>query len=513
MDDRLRRAPIGVLDVDANGVVRDCNERGRSLVDATGDPTSVPLAEVYPRSVDDTLLTAFDGDGVTETEFEEYYPDLERWFAVSVVSHEAGGTVYVRDVTAARRNERSLRQLRQERERTALIDDVLSDILTALVDATSRQEIAETVCRGLGETDLYEFAWVGEHDLGCDDLVVRAVAGETGETFEAIRGALDDGSVATAEERAVESGQLHAVQPLTSSEAVPDAVRTAGFADGVQSTLSIPLVYGPNVHGVVGVYASGTEAFAERERASFETLGDVAGFAITAVRNRNLLLSDAVAEITFELGDDSALTRLSRSLDATLRLEGTVPQDDDAMLCFVAVEGDDPEALARAAADVEAVQESRVVGDAESGGTVELTMRGSTPLLAVSSLGGTVRQATFERGSGRLVVDLPPDGDVRRIVETVTREYDAAFVSKTERERPVTTAREFRDEVDDALTDRQKMVLRTAYLADYFESPRGSTAEEVATDLGITGSTLLHHLRAGQRKLLDAYLEERAEES
>jgi predicted DNA binding protein len=51
-------------------------------------------------------------------------------------------------------------------------------------------------------------------------------------------------------------------------------------------------------------------------------------------------------------------------------------------------------------------------------------------------------------------------------------------------------------------------VLRTAYLADYFESPRGSTAEEVASSLGITGSTLLHHLRAGQRKLLDAFYDE-----
>ena len=44
------------------------------------------------------------------------------------------------------------------------------------------------------------------------------------------------------------------------------------------------------------------------------------------------------------------------------------------------------------------------------------------------------------------------------------------------------------------------MVLRTAYLADYFESPWRSTAEEVASALDITGSTLLYHLRAGQRK-------------
>ncbi|WP_338742280.1 bacterio-opsin activator domain-containing protein [Haloplanus salilacus] len=506
MDDRLHRAPIGVLDVSTEGVVLDSNEIGQRLIDAT-DPTGVPLADVFPRSVDDTVLTAFEGASVTETDFEEYYPELDRWFAVSVVALDEGGAVYFRDVTERRRERRSLRRLREERKRTELIDDVRSDILAALVDATSREEIAETISRGLGETELYEFAWVGERDMGPGDFVVRAVAGETGETFGAVRDAVEDETVTTPEERAVRDGQLQTIQPLTDSSTVPEPVRTAGFADGVQSALSIPVVYGPNVHGVVGIYASGTEAFSERERASFETLGEIAGFAITAVRNRNLLLSDSVAEITFELGDDSVLARLSQTLDSTLKLEGMVPQADDALLCFVSVEGDGIDRVDHETTGMETITATRVIDESDSGGSVELTIRGSTPLLAISSLGGTVRRASFDDGTGRLVVDLPPDGDVRRIVDTLSREYDVEFVAKEERKRSVTTAREFRDELDDRLTQRQRTVLRTAYLADYFQSPRGSTAEEVAASLDITGSTLLHHLRAGQRKLLDAYLD------
>mgnify|MGYP000129702521 FL=1 len=507
MDNRLHRAPLGVLNVSIDGTVTEINETGRTLVDITLDQIGASLAEVFPRSVDDTLLSAFEGEAITEMEFEEYYPDLERWLAVSVVASEEEGTVYVRDVTERRREKRSLQQLRQERRRTTLTDDVLSDILAALVDSTSREEIAETICRGFGETELYEFAWVGERDIGNDDLVVRSVAGKTGDTFEAVRNAVDDEAVTTPEERAVERARLQTAQPLTSSSVVPESVRTAGFADGVQSALAIPLVYGPNVHGVVGIYAGGTETFSERERASFETLGDVAGFAITAIRNRNLLLSDSIAEITFELGENSVLTRLSRTLDSTLKLEGMVPQGDDALLCFVSVDGGDIGRIDHETADTEAIGTTRVIRESESGGTIELTVRGSTPLLAVSSLGGTVRRAHFEGGTGRLVVDLPPDGDVRRIVDTISRECDAEFVAKEERERSVTTAREFRDELDGRLTDRQRTVLRAAYFADYFESPRGSTAEEVAASLDITGSTLLHHLRAGQRKLLEAYLD------
>jgi predicted DNA binding protein len=137
--------------------------------------------------------------------------------------------------------------------------------------------------------------------------------------------------------------------------------------------------------------------------------------------------------------------------------------------------------------------------------TVELRIHGSTPLLDISTLGGTVREANFAEGTGQVVVDLPPDGDLRRMAEAVSREYDAEIVAKRERDRSVRTTREFSETLEERLTERQETVLQTAYLANYFESPRGSTAEEVASTLDITGSTLLHHLRASQRKLLDAF--------
>lgn len=507
MDDRLQHAPVGVLEVSADGTVTGINDVARELIDCSDDPTGDSLGETFPRSVEDTLLDAFEGESVTDATFEEFYPDLERWLSISVVPAEAGRIVYLQDVTRRRRHEQSVERLRKERKRTAVIDDVLSEILADLVGASSREEIAETICRTLGESDLYEFAWVGERDIGSDELVVRAAAGETGETFDAIREALDDTAM-TPEERAIEQGRLQTIQPLADESDVPDVVRMAGFADGVQSVLAIPLEYGSNVHGVVGVYASGTEAFSDRERTSFETLGEVAGFAITAARNRNLLLSDDVTEVTFDVGDDSPVATLSRKLETKFVLEGIVPHGDDALLCFFAVEGIDTAAIADAAADLEGIGNVRPIREADSGGTVEIEVRNSAPLLAITSLGGTVRRADFERGTGQIVVDLPPDSDVRRIADTVSRDYDAEVIAKRERERTVTTAREFRDELDSRLTDRQKTVLRTAYLANYFESPRGSTAEEVASSLDIAGSTLLHHLRAGQRKLLDAYFPE-----
>jgi len=508
MDDRLQNAPVGALVASPDGNMTAINEVARSLIDLTGDAIGAPLAEIFPRSVEDSLLVAFEGDSITETSFQEYYPDLERWLDISVAAADEGVTVYLQDITERKRYEQSIEQLRTERKRTAVIEDVLSEILAELVGATSREEIAETICQSLGAANIYEFAWIGEREIGSDDLVIHAVGGDADKTFAAIRDALDDDTARTLEERAVESGRLQSAQPLADNPQVPESVWTAGFADGIQSALAMPLVYGSNVHGVVGVYAAGTEAFSDRERTTFETLGEVAGFAVTAARNRNLLLSDTVAELTFEVGDRSVLSQLSQSLDSMVLLEGLVPHGDDALLCFISVENTDVEAVEDAAAGIEGIVDTRTVRESESRGTVELTIQGSTPLLAISSLGGTVRRASFKSGTGQIVVELPPDGDVRRIADTVSRDYDMEFVAKEERERSVTTAREFRDALNDRLTERQRTVLQTAYLADYFESPRGSTAEEVAASLNITGSTLLHHLRAGQRKLLNAYLDE-----
>jgi hypothetical protein len=502
MDDHLHGAPIGVLEVTENGVIKGANDAARSIL-TVDSPVGERLVDVFPQSVDDPFGAAFDGEGVDETEFEEYYPDPDRWLSVTVVPGDANAAVYVTDVTDQHRREQAVSRLQAERDRTAVIEGVVTDVLRGLVGARSRDEIAAAICTALGEAELFTFAWVGERAVDDDTLDVRASAGETGRTFDAVRDALESGE-RTPEEAAVDTGELVVQEALPSKEGAPRPVREAAFADGVHSVLAIPLKYGSNVHGVVGVYTDEFEAVSDRERTSFETLGGVAGFAVTATRNRSLLLSDTVTEITFDVNSGTTLAALSQRAETPLSLDGLVAEQPSELLCYISTPDASAPAVASAAREIAGITHSRVVG-ADTSERLELKITAGTPLVTVVLLGGTVRDATFESGSGRLVVELPPDGDVRRMVHAVTREYDVDVAAKRRRERSVATSREFQDDVGAELTERQESVLRTAYLADYFESPRGSTAEEVGESLGITGSTLLHHLRAGQRKLLDVY--------
>jgi predicted DNA binding protein len=142
---------------------------------------------------------------------------------------------------------------------------------------------------------------------------------------------------------------------------------------------------------------------------------------------------------------------------------------------------------------------------------VEVTLATDTPLGRLLARGGSVRSAEFDGSGGTIIVDLTPEDDIRRFADAVTRGYDAEVVAKQERDEDILTPEAFRDRLGDRLTDRQENALKTAYLADYFESPRGSTAQEVGEALDITGPTLLHHLRAGQRKLLSEYFDAESE--
>jgi predicted DNA binding protein len=153
------------------------------------------------------------------------------------------------------------------------------------------------------------------------------------------------------------------------------------------------------------------------------------------------------------------------------------------------------------------VTAARVIGEYDTGGSLELRLAEETPLGLLATQGAAIQHAEYENGHGECVIELSPAEDVRRVAEAVTREYEGSVVAKRQRERELASSREFRDELSDRLTDRQQNALRTAFFAEYFQSPRGSSAEEVANALDITGPTLLYHLRAGQRKLLSEFFD------
>jgi hypothetical protein len=59
MDDRLQRAPVGIIDVRPDGTVEERNAVADGLLNLGTDPTGDPIAEIFPRSVEGSLPATF----------------------------------------------------------------------------------------------------------------------------------------------------------------------------------------------------------------------------------------------------------------------------------------------------------------------------------------------------------------------------------------------------------------------------------------------------------------------
>jgi predicted DNA binding protein len=505
MDEHLRNVPLGVIETTREGKITDSNESAVAAIRADQESLrGADLLERFPKSAAGTLREAFAGDSPSQRSFEEYYPAIERWLAVDVRVGE-DVFVYVRDRTEHRETERTVERLEQRLDRVQRIDTLVVAVLQRLLDASDRREVGRTVCENLGGNGPYAFAWVGDRDFPEDRLRVVATGGSAPELRERIDASLGETDALPGRE-AVTTGETRLVEAIATDERVPRGVRQAAFGNGLQSCLAVPLSYQGTVYGVVSVYSDREDGFSEQERAGLETLGSVAGFAIKAIRQEDLLVADTVTEVTLQVRDGTVpFVRAARETGSALSLDGAVPRGDGSVVCYVAP-GEAPGDLDETLADSDAVTDVGWIRS-EQDPLLQVTVAEETPVTTLTRWGATVRSAEYTAESAKLVVEAPPEEDVRRMIETVDATVaETSLVAKEERTRTPDPVEAFRDSLGDRLTDRQRTVLRTAYLSDYFESPRGSTSKEVAEALDITGPTVLYHLRRAQQKLIEAFL-------
>lgn len=502
MHDGLSQAPVGVIETTHEGQVIDVNERAASLIETTTDALAdTAITASFPKSAAKTLRAAFEGETPTPQSFEEYYPHIERWLAVDIhVDDDV--LVYVRDRTDSHEHERTVERLERRLDRVQQIDTLVVSVLRQVLDASGREEVGQTVCTGLGGTDRYRFAWVGDRDFAADRLRLLATSGTDSDLPEKIEDGLTDEATLPGQ-RALGAGETRLVEAIADDTSLPRGLRQAAFGQGLQSCLAVPLAYQGTVYGVVSIYSDREDGFSEQERVGLETLGSVAGFAIKATRQEELLVADTVTEVTLEVRDESMpFVRAARETNTQLSLAGAVPRGDGSVICYCSGSIEDIDTLL--AAD-EAFTDGRWIRTDDEP-LLEVTVTAETPVTRLVAWGATVSGAEYTSESAQLVAEAPPDEDVRRLVEAVDSGVaETTLLSKAERTRETDPVEVFRDGLADRLTDRQHTVLRTAHLSDYFASPRGSSAEEVAETLDIAGSTLLYHLRRAQQKLVDAY--------
>jgi len=503
----LSGAPIGVLELSASGTVRDLNDAACALLAVDRDAAvDAELRDVFPRSAAGTIQDTFEGGTPESASFEEYYPAIDRWLAIEIAAADGRTFVYVRPRDEVYEQQQQLDRLERRLDRLGTIDRTVDSVLQAVIDASDREEVLDTLTSRLGEVEPYAFVWVGEREPG-DDLLGLACASGPDVVREAVGDALAADGMTPAG-MALDEATTVTVGSLPEEETVPRPLRVAAFSEGLQSAAAVPLSYRDTVHGVLAVHSTSRGGFSEAELTSLRTLCAVAGFAITASRRETLLFGDQVTELTVTVGDDRLpIVEAAAAAGTELTLRSAIPGPDSPVVCYL--HGTSGEAPALDVLDRhDAVGTPRPVRSDGDGFLTEVAATADTVVGTLANRGVTVEDAEYTASGVQVVAAVPPDVDLRRQVEALDERFETVeVVSKRRRPREATGDAAFGATLDDSLTDRQRTVLRTAHAADYFTSPKGSSSEEIAEALDITGPTVLYHLRNAQRKLLNAYFD------
>ncbi|MFB6082101.1 MAG: PAS domain S-box protein [Halanaeroarchaeum sp.] len=211
--------------------------------------------------------------------------------AAGVTDYVEGGPAGARYDLLANRIGNAVERARARRRATEMerINAVLRDVDAALVRADTVEDVVQSVCDVLADSEPYRFAWIGEYHADEHSLHPLAWAG-----IDA--GFLDEIPVGEGERlpeegpgpRTIETGELQVAQLLERSAAFEpylEAVDERGF----RSVATVPIEVGDELFGLLAIYASRERAFDDRERALLTSVGQDIGHAIDGVRARAAL--------------------------------------------------------------------------------------------------------------------------------------------------------------------------------------------------------------------------------
>ena len=221
--------------------------------------------------------------------------------------------------------------------------------------------------------------------------------------------------------------------------------------------------------------------------------------------------TDPVVEVAFEVRDRGCFF-IEASADAGCRvhLEHLVNRSDGKLLEYFTVDGASPDRVLSMAADAAGIVDARLVSRGVEGALFEFVVSGPCVTTTLADSGAIAQEVAAEDGVGRVVASVPPHVEVRTVVETFRdRHANVDLVARHDsgREVPVRTKRGAQVALTETLTEKQREVLRTAYLGGYFAWPRRSTAEECAEALGISQPTFSQHIRVAQGKVFGELFE------
>ncbi len=518
----IGEAPVGISLCDpdlADGPLVYVNE---AWEEHTGYPTTEVLGrnprflqgpETNPETVD-RLAAAIEREEPITVEIRNYRRDgTPFWNELTVAPvyddddlvHYVG---FQNDVTD-RKNAEDLAAERAEKiatERQVLdrilgrVNGLLSEISRILVEGTDADAVSSAICDEIADEPGYMGGWIAEVASGTGRLELTATSGipvDAGVSFPLEETPLEV-------RRAIETDEVQGCSAGSCSGG-PLAPETI---DG-RRLLVVPITYGHRRYGLLGIYSSAEDALDRRERKVCQSVGKMIANGLHSVETTRILTTDKVVELCVQVADESfTLSRVAGGIGTRVELLGTTRLDDDG--CDLYLKSETSDVDLESVRSLPFVRSVRSVSETDDDVTFSVTATESPPFTSLAEHGGVIVEAFAKPTSATLTIEAPPEQDVRSMLDVLREEYGGVELrSRVERESRDRTLTEFASEVDGRLTERQRSALKTAALNGYFEWPRPVDGSEIAEQMDITRQTFHQHLRAAERKLVEAYVDPR----
>ena len=403
----------------------------------------------------------------------------------------------------------------ERRDQTAALvrlSELYQELDQAIIRQPTSEEIDRVVCEHLVESGWYVAAWVGDVNLATAQIVPRAVAGIPVDRVDAVSLDADDeiDVLGSAIVSTATDGETHVVR-VGSDYNDPETIPTFVHDRGYRWMATVPLPFEGVRYGVLTLFSVRADAFTGYERTVLEGLGRTVGHAISAIERKQALVNDSFTELEIQVPDVvRQLDQLgdSEAGDQTITVEETILADGDKLIQYVTVTGLSLKSFREAMAELTEAEAIRELSGAGDSNRFEVTYADFPTASTLASYGGRIETVRFDVPDLRITVVLPQRADIRQIHQELRSEIpDLRIGARRAVTRSSNSTESRRDGFEEALTERQRTALTTAFFAGYFDWPRNSTGEEVAETLDISPSTFHQHLRIAQQKVLSTMCE------
>jgi len=516
LDHVLETTPVGIVLLNAEGDITRANSRAEELLGLSrrkmgGKEYDHPDWDIWdeagtPIPHEDHPVTRVRRTGETIQGFTHgiTLPDgSERWLSSNVAPVKSvDGSI--EQIIVALEDITGLKRLEQLVETFQPVDEILNS-------AAAAAETKQAICELLAETREYQYARIDEHTPGTA-LAESGVDGGSNAVAaaESVPLPMEIQPETAPAAAAVETGEIQVVT-RHQSDSQFERWRADTLDRGFQAGAVVPLEHRGRVYGLLVLYTDRGEAFDSRERTLLTTLGDRVGQVLHSLTTERILHADEVAELTFESTDSASFfVSASERLGCTIEIIDTVPAADEIRVHYASVQGAPLDALSDIAAQTDGVVQFRQISHTEDppGGEVEIGLCRQSLAQTLVTGEAAVTSDTVSDGRAEVVCEVPLGTDIGSLVTRVQETFpETTLVSKrvyTPDEKSATHSirRALKETFDNELTERQRQVLRAAMHGGYFQSPRRSTATEIADALSLTQSTFSYHLRNAQQTLL-----------